>query len=80
MYAGEVAVWLGWALFYGSPAVCAGLVTVSAAFTTIVRWKERRLLERSGDDYRAYLADVPRWAPHLPLAQPASEPPASRTG
>ena len=66
MYAGEAAVWLGWALFYGSPAIWAGLVIVAAAFTKIVRWEERRLLARLGDDYRAYLADVPRWIPRAP--------------
>jgi hypothetical protein len=65
MYAGEAAVWLGWALFYGSPAIWAGLVIVAAALTKIVRWEERRLLARLGDDYRAYLADVPRWIPAL---------------
>lgn len=61
MYAGEAVVWLGWALFYGSPAVWAGLALLCAAWAKIVRWEERRLLERFGEDYRAYLAAVPRW-------------------
>lgn len=52
--------WLGWALFYGRAAVWAGLVIVCAAGTPIVR-SEERLLERFGDEYRAYLAAAPRW-------------------
>jgi protein-S-isoprenylcysteine O-methyltransferase Ste14 len=61
MYIGEAVVWLGWALFYDSWPVWAGWVMMCVAFAKIVRWEERRLLERFGDDYRAYLAAVPRW-------------------
>ncbi len=65
MYLGEAVVWLGWALFYGSLAVWAGLAIMCAAFAGIARWEELRLLERFGD-YRAYLAEVVRWLPHPP--------------
>ncbi len=58
---GQVIVWLGWAIFYGSPAVWAGLAILWAAWAKVVRWEARGLLERFGDDYRAYLAAVPRW-------------------
>lgn len=61
IYAGEAVVWLGWALFYGSSRVWAGFAIVCAALATFVRWEERQLLERFGDDYRAYLKAVPRW-------------------
>jgi protein-S-isoprenylcysteine O-methyltransferase Ste14 len=75
MYTGESAVWLGWALFYRRPAVWAGLAVQCAAFTLIVRWEEQRLLGRFGSDYRAYVAEVPRWVPRSvprPRLQPAS--------
>ncbi len=65
MYLGEAVVWLGWALFYGSLAVWAGLAIMCAAFAGIVRWEERRLIDRFCEDYRTYLAEVPRWLPHL---------------
>jgi len=65
IYAGEAVVWLGWALFYGRPAVWTGLAIVCAGLATIVPWEERLLLERFGDDYRAYLAEVPRWVPRI---------------
>jgi protein-S-isoprenylcysteine O-methyltransferase Ste14 len=63
MYAGEVIVWAGWALVYASPAVWAGLAVMSTGLAVTVRWEERRLQRRFGDNYRAYLADVPRWLP-----------------
>jgi len=63
IYAGEAIVWLGWALYYRHPAVWAGLAIECAAVTKITRWEEQRLLTRFGDDYRAYLEEVPRWAP-----------------
>ena len=59
----SIIVWLGWALYYRHTAVWAGLAIQCAAVTKITRWEEQRLLTRFGDDYRAYLEQVPRWAP-----------------
>ena len=77
MYAGEAVVWLGWALFYRRPAVWAGLAIECAAFKGIVQWEEQQLLGRFGSEYRAYLADVPRWLP--PLSLVAGRPRAAST-
>jgi protein-S-isoprenylcysteine O-methyltransferase Ste14 len=63
MYAGEVIVWAGWGLVYARPAVWAGLAIMCTGMTATVRWEERRLLRRFGDNYRTYLAEVPRWVP-----------------
>lgn len=66
MYFGEAIVWLGWALFYKSAAVFTGMLILCAAFSRVVRWEERRLLDQFGDSYRAYLAEVPRWVGFTP--------------
>jgi protein-S-isoprenylcysteine O-methyltransferase Ste14 len=63
IFAGEALAWAGWGLVYASPAVWAGAAIVCTGLATTVRWEERRLLQRFGEDYRAYLAEVPRWVP-----------------
>lgn len=54
---------MAWALgaHHGSRLVWAGLAIICAALPQIVRWEERRLFQRFGADYCAYLAAVPRW-------------------
>jgi protein-S-isoprenylcysteine O-methyltransferase Ste14 len=61
MYVGEAMIWLGWAVFYRSAAAWAGLAVFCATVAAIVPREERRLAERFGDGYRAYLDEVPRW-------------------
>jgi len=84
MYAGEAVAWFGWALFYRRPPVWAGLAIQCAAFAAIARWEERRLLNGFGDNYRAYLAQVPRWVPRcpnrFPQIQPGAQLPVAKRG
>jgi len=62
MYVSGLFVWLGWAVFYGSPAVLAALVFLWSVFALRVIPGEERLLEgQFGDAYRAYKRTVPRW-------------------
>ena len=43
-------------------------------YHAIVRWEERLLEARLGDDYRAYAARVPRWIPRLNRAERHADP------
>lgn len=61
MYVGELALWLGWALWLGSPWVLLGAVLLFVAMQRIIRREERDLATQFGDAYRAYCCAVPRW-------------------
>jgi len=61
MYDSELALWLGWAVFYGSVGVLIGFVILFAVLVPGVRYEERVLDARFGDAYRAYRSRVPRW-------------------
>jgi protein-S-isoprenylcysteine O-methyltransferase Ste14 len=62
MYLGELVLWLGWALFYGSVAVLLGFCLWLVEFRFVIVPREERALEaRFGEPYRAYRARVPRW-------------------
>jgi protein-S-isoprenylcysteine O-methyltransferase Ste14 len=62
MYVSGLLTWLGWTVFFGSPAVGLGLVLLWAAFTWRVIPREERQLEALfGDVYLDYKLCVPRW-------------------
>jgi protein-S-isoprenylcysteine O-methyltransferase Ste14 len=61
MYLAELALWLGWALFYGSVAVFIALLVLGAWVSFILPREERALEAKFGAVYRAYRARVPRW-------------------
>ena len=62
MYVGELTVWVGWSLFYGSVAVAAVCPVIWAlvAFIIVPR-EERSLAACFGETYLRYKQQVPRW-------------------
>ena len=77
LYLGNIALWVGFAvsarLLWLAPVFVAVL---GFEYHAIVRWEERLLESRRGEEYRGYMARVPRWCPsshgptasHAPLA------------
>jgi protein-S-isoprenylcysteine O-methyltransferase Ste14 len=75
MYVADVAIWLGWTLFYGSiPVLLATFGFAGLLALARVPSEERQLLERFGDEYQLYKISVARWvgrrqpSPKLPAA------------
>jgi len=72
MYLFELAMWLGWGIFYGSRAVLIAFVVWWIVFAfSIVPDEERRLEARFGERYLQYKSTVPRWfrLPRVTLPQ-----------
>ncbi len=66
MYMSGLFAWLGWTVFYGSPAVLVGLVFLGMIFTFLVIPSEERQLEALfGAEYLEYKRSVPRWLGRL---------------
>jgi protein-S-isoprenylcysteine O-methyltransferase Ste14 len=61
MYIGELALWLGLAILFGSPVVLAGFVLWAALMRRLAVREEVLLEAAFGDRYRQYKARVPRW-------------------
>ena len=62
MYVSGLFAWLGWAVFYGSPAVLVGMVLLWLLFTVrVIPYEERQLEALFGDEYREYKRSVRRW-------------------
>ena len=78
MYVGELALWLGWAILYGSIPVLIGFSVLGALVACLVPREERALEAKFGDTYRQYKARVPALfgvarqdrAPAEPVATP----------
>jgi protein-S-isoprenylcysteine O-methyltransferase Ste14 len=62
MYLSGLAAWLGWTIFYGSPAVLLGVILIWAIFAVrVIPAEERQLEELFGDKYLSYKRAVRRW-------------------
>lgn len=61
MYIGELALWLGIAVLFGSPTVLAGFAVLFAVLRRLAVREEVGLEAAFGDPYRRYKASVPRW-------------------
>jgi len=65
MYVSGLFIWLGWTVFYGSPAVLVGMAILWLLFTIrVIPYEERQLEELFGDEYREYKGSVRRWIGH----------------
>jgi protein-S-isoprenylcysteine O-methyltransferase Ste14 len=65
LYLGNIALWVGFALsarlVWMVPVV---VLVLGFEYHAIVRWEERLLASRRGEEYLAYTARVPRWLPN----------------
>ena len=62
MYVAELALWLGWTLFFGSLAVFLGCIALLLVVNLVIVPREERTLEAVfGRAYLMYKKRVPRW-------------------
>jgi protein-S-isoprenylcysteine O-methyltransferase Ste14 len=62
MYIAELALWLGWAILYGSIVVFIGFLLMWPAMNyTVIPREELDLEDRFGRTYLEYKNKVPRW-------------------
>jgi protein-S-isoprenylcysteine O-methyltransferase Ste14 len=61
MYLAELALWLGWAILYGSLPVLIGFLAISLLVSVLAPREEKALEAKFGEVYRVYKSKVPRW-------------------
>lgn len=61
MYIGELALWLGLAVLYGSPAILVGFAVWVTVMRRLAIREEAGLETAFGAPYRHYKSRVPRW-------------------
>jgi len=78
LYLGNIALWAGFAVCLARPWLAVGIAAALALeYHAIVRWEERLLSTRRGEEYARYMKQVPRWIPHggrapVPYAEPSA--------
>jgi protein-S-isoprenylcysteine O-methyltransferase Ste14 len=75
MYTGHLLYLFGLALLTSSPSALVFAVANVPWFQARVRGDEQRLLDRFGEPYARYLAEVPRWGVPRRMTRPADEEP-----
>jgi protein-S-isoprenylcysteine O-methyltransferase Ste14 len=63
MYVAELVLWLGWAVYFGSPSVLVALTVMTIVIARLGPREERDLEAKFGQNYRDYAHRVPRWLP-----------------
>ncbi|MEO8712950.1 MAG: isoprenylcysteine carboxylmethyltransferase family protein [Parafilimonas sp.] len=62
MYLGELGLWFGWSVFYGSAAIFIVFILLCVIVNYVILPREEHLLEkRFGEVYLLYKNTVPRW-------------------
>jgi protein-S-isoprenylcysteine O-methyltransferase Ste14 len=61
MYLCEESIWLGWSVFFGSPALLGSGLAIATAMRYAVSREEATLRERFGQSWEDYANTVPRW-------------------
>jgi protein-S-isoprenylcysteine O-methyltransferase Ste14 len=62
MYVAGLFTWLGWTIFFGSPAVLVALALLWMVFSfRVIPYEERQLEDLFGQDYLVYKSSIRRW-------------------
>ena len=61
LYVGDIVMWVGWAVVFGSPAIAVVLGALIVGLQIGVRLEERGLYRQFGDAWRQYAATTPRF-------------------
>jgi protein-S-isoprenylcysteine O-methyltransferase Ste14 len=70
MYLSEILLYLGLLSFSISIAAAVVWIIAIGFFYYICRYEEQLLLQRFGEGYRKYLAEVPMWIPRIRKSKP----------